>query len=163
VQKDVIRGEGFNYKNPEVTKLLTETKSAYHDPAGKHHGNSKWATDHIATGIYNLKGGPQSASKHIVTSPYIEVFDISLKGLTSHQRGGLLKACRARYPFPINKLGIPAAMHPDADAGRGNQSEHERKQLRDTLGPQEFKDEDCFHFEVLVPLMNDSSNYMNVA
>jgi hypothetical protein len=130
VQKHVIGGKAFNYRNPQVTALLSETKAAYHDPVGKHRGNSRWATEHIAEGIYGLKGGPQSASKHIVTSPFIEVFDVSLKNLSSHQRDAFLTACRARYPFPISRLGIPEKMHPNPDAGREGLSPRERKQAR---------------------------------
>ncbi len=163
VQKHVINGKDSNYKSHQVTALISETKAAYHDPQGKHRGSFKWATDHIAKGILGLKGGPQTASKHIVTTPFVEVFDIGLRHLSRHQREALLAACRARYPFPIKALGIPEKMHPNPDAGRDQLSEKEKHQARQLLGPQEFKDEDCFHLEVLVPVMNEGSKYMNTA
>jgi len=150
IEKHVVQNVKANYKNPDVTALIEESRNIYH--SNTEHPDLQGATSYLAKGILNLKGGPESASRHLIMSPFVEVFDIahySLHGgkrtnwLSHAQAVKLLSACRKRYGFPISKLGVSAELKPS--------------------GRYEFKDEKCFHFEVLQPIMNEGSHYMDVA
>lgn len=150
MQKHVAGSQDFNYKNPEVMALIRATKNAYDKVGGVHYKKMDWAIQHISEGVLGLKEGPQSASNHIVISPFLEVFDIGhfskrngkrVDLFTISQAHALLAACRKRYGFPIRKIGVSEELCPHP--------------------PFEMKDQGCFHFEVLLPIMNEESHYMN--
>ena len=149
VQKHVVGSSKANYRNPAVSKLIEGAKAVY--TATPAHKDAKGATEYLADGILHLKGGPSAASRHIVATPFVEVFDIAHWGnkadgtrrnwLNDAQAKALLAACRKRYGFPIQRLGVSAELKP--------------------AGLHEFKDEKCFHFEILQPILSEGGSYLN--
>jgi hypothetical protein len=137
-QKHVIEQKPANYKNEEVAHIIAQARSLHAK------GSSDQAVQiYLIRAIEETRGGPGSISRHMLGSPFVEVFDIAhysgpTKGpgrhndMTEIEARAFLDACRAFVPCPINRLGHSA-------------------ELGIKVPRYEFVDEKCFHLEVLQP------------
>ena len=135
--KHVVEGKRASYKNPEVTRIIHQARELHRK------GNSERAiTAYLVKSIEDAHGGPQSVSRHLGRSPFIEIFDVAHYSgpttgrgrhnyMTALEAQAFLAACRAQMTFPVTRLGHSAELG------------FER--------PEEFGDEKCFHLEIAQP------------
>jgi hypothetical protein len=137
-QKHIIEGKSANYKNKEVSQIVAHARQLHAKGT-----SNQFVQQYLMRAIEDVRGGPGSVSRHLLGSPFLEVFDIAhysgpTKGTKRHnymtdvQAKAFLNACRELMPFPISRLGHSA-------------------ELGFQPGQQEFADEKCFHFEILQP------------
>ena len=136
-QKHVVEAKKASYKNPEVAKIIHHARELHkkgHKPQA--------VTAYLTRAIESVHGGPESISRHLGSSPFVEIFDIAhyggpTNGATRHnfmsgdQAKSFLRACRAHMSFPITRLGHSAELG--------------------FVRSEEFTDEKCFHLEVAQP------------
>ena len=136
--KHVIEQKRANYKNREVSEIVAHARSL----------RSKGSSDrdvqaYLMRAIEHVHGGPASVSRHLLGSPFVEIFDVAHYSGPTAGRGRhnymsddqaklFLDGCRELVPLPISRLGH------SAELGIG-------------LHHYEFVDEKCFHLEVLQP------------
>lgn len=136
-QKHVVEAKKARYKNPEVAKIIDSARELH-----KQGRTPQVVTSYLIRGIESVHGGPESISRHLGRSPFLEIFDIAhYSGPTSgatrhnymsgHQAKAFLAACRAHMSFPITRLGHSAELG--------------------FARAEEFADEKCFHLEVAQP------------
>ncbi|SAK51357.1 hypothetical protein [Caballeronia ptereochthonis] len=136
-QKHVVEGKKASYKNPDVAKIIAHARDLRASDLSDH-----VVIAYLVRAIEGVHGGPQSISRHLGRSPFVEVFDVAhysgpTTGAGRHnymdasQAKAFLEACRKYMGFPIVRLGHSAELGFVRSA--------------------EFKDEKCFHFEVAQP------------
>jgi hypothetical protein len=136
-QKHVVEKIPANYKNKEVANIVAHAQKL------RLKEKDDVVQRYLIRAIENVQGGPESISRHLLGSPFLEVFDVAhysgpTKGAARHnymsenQAEAFLNACREFIPLPISRLGHSA-------------------ELGFKLERYEFADEKCFHFEILQP------------
>ncbi|AQH03935.1 hypothetical protein A9R05_33705 (plasmid) [Burkholderia sp. KK1] len=136
-QKHVVEGKEASYKNHAVPKIIAHARALHANHAGE-----RVAIAYLIRAIEGVHGGPQSISRHLGRSPFVEVFDVAhysgpttgpgrRNSMEPAQAKAFLEACRSFMAFPILRLGHSVELG-FTHAG-------------------EFKDEKCFHFEVAQP------------
>jgi hypothetical protein len=138
--KHVVEGKKASYKNAEVGKIIAHARKL-HEKGSKDDD----VIAYLIGAIEGVHGGPQSVSRHLGGSPFLEVFDVAhysgpTSGAKRHnymnatQAEAFLEACRRYMSAPITRLGHSAELT--------------------FVRPEEFKDEKCFHFEVAQPVLD---------
>ncbi len=134
--KHVLERTAANYKNKDVAHIIAHARAMH----AKGSSNSDVQT-YLVRAIEQAHGGPEAVSRHLLQSPFIEVFDVAhysgkTKGpnrhdyMTESQARKFLEGCRKLIPFPIDRVGHSA-------------------ELGLTMAPREFNDEKCFHLEIV--------------
>jgi hypothetical protein len=142
-KKHVLEGTEPIYKNDEVTAIVKHARALH-----AKHIKPEVILHYLIYKIEHAHGGVKSVSRHIVSSPLLEVFDIAYYSKkTNHyymsklEGQHLLKALRKRVPAPIRAIG------------------HDRAFDFALPKEQEFADNDCFHLEVRVPVFDKIEEY----
>lgn len=140
-QKHVVELKAANYKNPRVADIVAHARAMHA------RGSSDQDVQvYFVSAIEHAHGGPESISRHLLHSPFLEVFDVAhysgpTTGLSRHnymsdtQAHAFLRGCRDLIPVPINRLG-------------------HSEELGIAVPQREFVDEKCFHLEIVQPLFD---------
>jgi hypothetical protein len=139
-KKHVVEGTRASYKNPAVAGIIAHARAMHASRT-----REEAIIAYLAHAIEQVHGGPQSVSRHIGISPFVEIFDVAhysgpatgparRNAMDAAQARAFLGACRRYMGCPIVRLGHSVELG--------------------FVHPCEFKDEKCFHFEVAQPVFD---------
>jgi len=139
-RKHVVEGKKANYANKGVAPIIKHARELHAAKKTKEE-----VISYLISSIRDVHGGPGSISRHLGEQPFLEIFDVAHYSgptsgkerhnyMTSEQAQAFLKACRARMPSTILRLGHSAELGMKVKG--------------------EFVDEKCFHLEVRQPVFD---------